>query len=108
MERILRRSWPSKLTESDRPPALWGRETGIFLPNNQRHHRTPHAPKDVLPLRICADYCAPCQPSKLTESKRPPALWGGQRSLTWILPRTRLGSVDDEHQLLYNTPNPEP
>ena len=21
-----------------------------------------HAPKDVLPLRICAHYCAPCQP----------------------------------------------
>ena len=26
-------------------------ETGTSLPNNQRHHRTPHAPKDVLPFR---------------------------------------------------------
>ena len=38
------------------------RETGILLPNNQRQHRTSHAPKDVLPLRICAIYSAPCQP----------------------------------------------
>jgi len=30
-----------------------GLETGILLPNNQRQHRTSHAPKDVLPLRIC-------------------------------------------------------
>ena len=35
---------------------------GILLPNNQRQHSTSHAPKDMLPLRICADYCAPCQP----------------------------------------------
>ena len=35
-------------------------ETGVLLPNNQRQHRTSHAPKDVLPLRICANYCAPC------------------------------------------------
>jgi len=34
------------------------RETGILLPNNQRQHRTSHAPKDVLPLRICANYGA--------------------------------------------------
>ena len=33
-----------------------GTETGILLPHNQRHHRTSHAPKDVLPLRICANY----------------------------------------------------
>ena len=26
-----------------------GKETGILLPNNQRQHRTSHAPKDVLP-----------------------------------------------------------
>ena len=26
------------------------RETSILLPNNQRHHRTSHAPKDVLTL----------------------------------------------------------
>ena len=84
MERIPRNSGPSKLTESERPPALWGRETGILLPNNQRHHHTPHAPKDVLPLRICANYCAPCQPSKLTEFERAPALWG----MVWVL---RLG-----------------
>ena len=32
----------------------------MLLPNNQRQHRTSHAPKDVLPLRICANYCAPC------------------------------------------------
>jgi hypothetical protein len=25
-------------------------EIGILLPNNQRQHRTSHAPKDVLPL----------------------------------------------------------
>jgi len=31
-------------------------ETGILLPNNQRQHRTSHAPKDVLPLRTC-DVC---------------------------------------------------
>ena len=46
-------------------------EHGISLPNNQRQHRTSHAPKDVLPLRICANYCAPCQrlPTKtLTEN----------------------------------------
>ena len=42
--------------------ALITRETGILLPNNQRLHRTPHAPQDVLPLCICAYYCAPCQP----------------------------------------------
>ena len=34
------------------------RETGILLPNNQqRQHRTSHAPKDVLSLRTCANYC---------------------------------------------------
>jgi len=32
------------------------REIGILLPNNQRQHRTSHAPKDV---RIFAKYCAP-------------------------------------------------
>ena len=37
-------------------------ETGIFLPNNQRQHRTSRAPKDVLPVRICAHYRSPCQP----------------------------------------------
>ena len=31
-----------------------GRETGISLPNTQRQHRTSHAPKDVLSLRIRA------------------------------------------------------
>ena len=41
---------------------VYGLETGILLPNNQRQHRTSHAAKDVLPLRICANYCAPCQP----------------------------------------------
>ena len=30
-------------------------DTGVLLPNNQRQHRTWHAPKDVLPLRI---WCA--------------------------------------------------
>jgi len=28
------------------------REIGMLLPNNQRQHRTSHAPKDVLPLRV--------------------------------------------------------
>ena len=37
------------------------RETGILLPNNQRQHRTSHAPKDVLTLRKCANYSVPCQ-----------------------------------------------
>jgi len=37
-------------------------EIGILMPDNQRQHRTSHAPKDVLSLRICANYCAPCQP----------------------------------------------
>jgi len=46
---------------SRRPGAGANTETGISLPNNQRQHRTSHAPKDVLPLRICANYCAPCQ-----------------------------------------------
>ena len=40
------------------------RETGILLPNNQRQHRISHAPKDVPPLRICANYCAPFQENK--------------------------------------------
>ena len=31
------------------------------MPNNQRQHRTLHAPKDVLPFRIGAKYCAPCR-----------------------------------------------
>ena len=43
------------------PPAQADVETGILLPNNQRQHRTSQAPKDVVPSRICADYCAPCQ-----------------------------------------------
>ena len=38
------------------------REVGILLPNNQRQQRTSHGPQDVLPSRMCADYCAPCQP----------------------------------------------
>ena len=33
-------------------------ETGILMPNNQRQDHISHAPKDVLPLRICANYCA--------------------------------------------------
>ena len=41
------------------------RETGMLLPNNQRQHRATHAPKEVLPLRICANHCAPCQPLKI-------------------------------------------
>ena len=41
------------------------REAGAVLPNNQRQHRTSHVPKDVLPSRICADYCAPCQDSRI-------------------------------------------
>ena len=36
-------------------PTPYTLETGILLPNNQRQHRTSHAPKDVLSLRICAD-----------------------------------------------------
>jgi len=48
-------AWPPQCTQPNR-------ETGILLPNNQRQHRTRHAPKDVMPLRICANYCAPCQP----------------------------------------------
>ena len=52
-----------------------GRETAILLPNNQRQHRTSHAPKDVLPVRICANYCAPCQDgqyeSAMTEAVYP-------------------------------------
>ena len=26
---------------------------GMFLPNNQRHHRTLHIQKDVLPYVLC-------------------------------------------------------
>ena len=40
------------------PGTTWCRETDILLLNNQRQH----AAKDVLPLRICANYCASCQP----------------------------------------------
>ena len=40
-------------------------ETGILLLNNQRQHRTSHAPKDVLPLRICTNYRAPFQPMRI-------------------------------------------
>ena len=36
------------------------RETGVLSPNNQRQHRTSHAPKDVLHLRICANYLRAC------------------------------------------------
>ena len=39
-------------------------EIGILLPNNHRQHRTSHALKDVLPLRICANYAPPTPPSK--------------------------------------------
>ena len=35
-------------------PACFRAEIGSALPNNQRQHRTSHAPKDVLLLRICA------------------------------------------------------
>ena len=45
------------------------RETDILLPNNQRQHRTSHAPKDVLPLRIWANYCAPCQVSQQSRTR---------------------------------------
>ena len=34
-----------------------GGETCILLPNNQRQHRTSHVLKDVLPLRIRANFC---------------------------------------------------
>ena len=37
-------------------------KTDVVLPNNRRQHRTSHAPNDVLPLRICANYCVSCQP----------------------------------------------
>jgi len=50
-----------------RPHASNLSEIVILLPNNQRQHRTSHAPKDVLPLRICASYCAPCQPQTSRE-----------------------------------------
>ena len=50
---------------------LQSAETSILLPNNQRQHRTSHARKDVLPLRICANYCAPCpQPAGTSCSSR--------------------------------------
>ena len=51
----------AQLPESDVYAAL-ERENGISLPNNQRRHRTSHAPKDVLPLRIYVNFCAPCLP----------------------------------------------
>ena len=38
------------------------REAGIVLPNNLRQQGFSHAPKDVLPLRMLANYCAQCQP----------------------------------------------
>ena len=38
-------------------PVHTSAETGIVLPKDQRQHITSHAPKVVLPLRICAHYC---------------------------------------------------
>jgi hypothetical protein len=49
------------------PPRGAG-EIGILLPNNQRQHRTSHAPKDLLPLRICANYCSQLSPLILLEA----------------------------------------
>ena len=46
------------------------REIRISLQNNQCQHRTSHALKDVLPLRICANCGASCQP--LCEHDRVP------------------------------------
>ena len=48
--------------QTQHPNPKTSRETGILLPNNQRQHRTSHAPTDVLSLRVCVNYCAPCQP----------------------------------------------
>ena len=36
------------------PSSIHHGEISMLLPNNQRQHRTLRAPKDVLPLRICA------------------------------------------------------
>ena len=33
-----------------------------MLARGPHNHRTSRAPKDVLPSRMCAHYCAPCQP----------------------------------------------
>ena len=46
----------SKRLERILLPAL--AETGILLPNNQRQHRTSHAPKDVLPALTEGRYTA--------------------------------------------------
>ena len=35
-------------------------EPDISLPNNQSQHRISHAPKDVLPVRLCASDYVPC------------------------------------------------
>jgi len=65
VEKAVGHGWlVSLLSCIDGPHRQTQRETGILLPNNQRQHRTSHAPKDVLPLGICANYCAPCQPLK--------------------------------------------
>ena len=47
--------------ERDTPLLLLSRNW-YLLPNNQHQHRTSHAPNKVLPLRLCANYPAACQP----------------------------------------------
>ena len=52
---------PRRLLRSRSGAESCSLDTGTLLPNNQRQHHTSHAPKDVLPLRICANHCLPCQ-----------------------------------------------
>ena len=57
----------SKDLRTSRPGA---RETGILSPNNQRQHRTSHAPKDVLPVRICANVLTPGSEADMCQDVR--------------------------------------
>ena len=69
-----------------RSGSLLREATGISLPNNQRQHRSSHAPKDVLPLRICADCCSSYQPLLRAFSgwiRYPPPTFEGDSPLRW-------------------------
>ena len=57
----------------------------------QRQNRTSHAPKDVLPLRMCAHYCA-------TLGVCPTSAWVCQSPREWCLaatPREREFFIDN-------------
>jgi len=46
-----------RVVARDAGPPYILRDFGIFLPNNQRQHRTSHIQKDVLPYALCQLLC---------------------------------------------------